>query len=232
MSGNTDCYQPLEATYRLTRGCLEAFANAQNPVRVITKAPLIERDLDVLGRLRELGLVGVTMTVPFLNADTARAIEPGVATPSRRLVTMERLAKAGIEVSVNIAPVIPGLSDRDIPKILEAAANAGAKSAAMIMLRLPGNVKEVFEERLRAAFPLSAEKVLARTREMRGGKLNDPRFGYRMRGEGEYAEAIERLFTTTARRFGLLRDTRMDMSGGASPPEEAAPPRGQLSLFE
>jgi len=235
MSGNTDCYQPLEATYGLTRGCLEAFADAENPVRVITKAPLIERDLDVLCRLSERGLLGVTITVPFLNPDTARAVEPGVATPSRRLVSIERLSKAGIEVSVNIAPVIPGLSDRDIPKILEAAASAGATSAAMIMLRLPGNVKEVFEGRLREAFPLSAEKVLARTREMRGGRLNDPRFGHRMRGEGEYAEAIERLFTTTARRLGLLRDERME--GRESPHPEsptalAADESGQLSLFE
>lgn len=226
LSGNTDCYQPLEATYRLTRGCLEAFADARNPVRVITKAPLIERDLDVLARLRDLGLVGVTITVPFMDAETARAMEPGVATPSRRLLTIERLAAAGIDVSVNIAPVIPGLSDREVPKILEAAANAGARSAAMIMLRLPGNVKEVFEGRLRASFPLTADKVLARTREMRGGRLNDPRFGYRMRGEGEYAEAIERLFETTAKRFGLLRDGRME---GTETPE---PQRGQLKLFE
>lgn len=219
LSGNTDCYQPLEATYRLTRGCLEVFADAKNPVHVITKAPLIERDLDVLVRLRDLGLVGVTITVPFLDARAARAMEPGVATPSRRILTIERLARAGIDVSVNIAPVIPGLSDRDVPKILEAAARAGARSAAMIMLRLPGNVKEVFEGRLRSEFPLTAEKVLARTREMRGGRLNDPRFGHRMRGEGEYAEAIERLFQTTARRLGLLRHDRME---GREPPARDA----------
>jgi DNA repair photolyase len=251
LSGNTDCYQPLEATYRITRGCLGAFLEAENPVHVITKAPLVERDLDVLVRLRELGLVSATITVPFSNEETARAIEPGVATPARRFVTIERLAKAGISVNVNIAPVIPGLSDRDIPKILESAAAARARSAAMIMLRLPGNVKEVFEGRLRAAFPLTAEKVLARTREMRGGKLNDPRFGFRMRGEGEYAETVERLFTTTARRLGLLRDERMEgreretetregegrmgmgeREGERASKSEKAERSGQLRLFE
>jgi DNA repair photolyase len=210
LSGNTDCYQPLEATYRLTRGCLEAFRDFDSPVHVITKAPLVERDLDVLGELGARGLVGVTITVPFWDEQTARQIEPGVATPARRLVTIERLARAGIDVSVNVAPVIPGLSDKDIPRILEAAAKAGARSAAMILLRLPGNVRDVFEGRLRRAFPLAADRVLARTREVRGGRLNDPRFGSRMRGEGEYAEAIERLFTATARRLGLARYDRME----------------------
>ncbi|HEX7669111.1 MAG TPA: PA0069 family radical SAM protein, partial [Polyangiaceae bacterium] len=208
-SGNTDCYQPLEATYRLTRGCLEVCAEFGNPVHIITKAPLIERDLDVLGVLASRGLVGVTVSVPFWDAAMARAIEPGVATPARRLLAIERLAGAGIPTSVNVAPVIPGLTDRDIPRILEAAARAGATSAGMVMLRLPGNVKEVFEERLRAAFPLSVEKVLARTREVRGGKLNDPSFGSRMRGEGEYAETVARFFETTAARLGLRRSREL-----------------------
>jgi DNA repair photolyase len=228
-SGNTDSYQPLEATYRLTRGCLEVCAEFGNPVHIITKAPLIERDLDVLGGLAQRGLVGVTVSVPFWDAEMARAIEPGVATPARRLLAVERLAQAGIPTSVNVAPVIPGLTDRDIPRILEAAARAGACSAAMVMLRLPGNVKSVFEERLRSAFPMSAEKVLARTREVRGGKLNDPSFGSRMRGEGEYADAIARLFETTARRLGLYREeveTRSTMTA------RALPPSVQLSLFE
>jgi DNA repair photolyase len=202
-SGNTDCYQPLEATYRLTRGCLEVCAELDNPVHIITKAPLIERDLDVIGRLAERGLIGVTVSVPFWDPVAARIVEPGVATPQRRILAVERLARAGVPVSVNVAPVIPGLTDRDLGKILEAAAAAGASSADMILLRLPGNVKHVFEERLRAGMPLAVDRVLARTREVRGGKLNDPRFGSRMRGEGEYAAAVQRLFYATAERLGL-----------------------------
>ncbi|HEX4478399.1 MAG TPA: PA0069 family radical SAM protein [Polyangiaceae bacterium] len=245
-SGNTDCYQPLEASYRLTRGCLEVLAEAKNPVHVITKAPLVERDLDVLQSIASVASLGVTLSVPFWDADAARLVEPGVATPARRMLTVERLAKAGIDVSVNVAPVIPGLTDRDIPNILEAAANAGARSASMVMLRLPGNVRHVFESRLRDGFPLTAEKVLARTREVRGGELNDPRFGSRMRGEGHYAEAIQRLFETTRQRLGLGRHERMEggasrgaetsvsSQAGSSRDEEtsvSSPKRGQLRLF-
>ncbi len=233
-SGNTDCYQPLEATYRLTRGCLEACADHGNSCHIITKAPLVERDLDVLTRLARDDLVGVTISVPFFDEHMARVIEPGVATPARRLLAVQRLAQAGIRVSVNVAPVIPGLTDRDIPRILEAAARAGASSAGMVMLRLPGSVAEVFEQRLRAGFPLSAEKVLARTREVRGGRLNDPSFGSRMRGEGEYADAIIRLFEATARRFGLIAaEPRERLTRSAVAPPAAPEPseRGQLSLF-
>lgn len=212
-SGNTDCYQPLEATYCLTRDCLEVCAEFRNPVHVITKAPLIERDLDVLRRLNETGLVGVTVSVPFWDEAAARIIEPGVATPQRRILTVRRLAEAGIDVSVNVAPVIPGLTDRDIPRILEAAAEAGARSAAYILMRLPANAKEVFEERVRAGMPLTADRVLARTREVRGGRLNDPRFGSRMHGEGEYADAIRHLFEVTARRVGLASGEEVEAAG-------------------
>jgi DNA repair photolyase len=239
-SGNTDCYQPIEATYRLTRGCLAVCADLENPVHVITKAPLVERDLDVLVPLAERQLVGVTISVPFWDEAAARLVEPGVATPARRLLAVERLARAGIPVSVNVAPVIPGLTDRDIPKILEAAARAGARSAAMIMLRLPGNVAPVFEARLRESFPLSADKVLVRTREVRGGRLNDPSFGSRMRGSGEYAEAIRSLFHATARRVGLEPHdddeaaramTRAPSSGESGPVAPQPPASRQLSLF-
>ncbi len=230
VSGNTDCYQPLEASYRLTRGCLEVFADYRNPVHIITKAPLVERDLDVLQQLHRDARLGVTISIPFWKEEHARALEPGAATPRRRIRTVARLAAAGIAVGVNVAPVIPGLTDRDIPAILEAAADAGARSAAHILLRLPGNVKQVFESRLRAALPLSADKVLARTREARGGRLNDPRFGTRMRGEGEYVQAIERLFEATARRVGL--QTGM---GPAPPPgttfRRPTDRGGQLRLF-
>jgi DNA repair photolyase len=152
-------------------------------------------------------------------------------------LTVKRLADAGIPVSVNVAPIVPGLSDRDMPRILEAAAEAGARSAAMIVLRLPGPVAQVFDERLREHLPLSRDRVIARTRELRGGKLNDPRFGHRMRGHGEYASAIQALFDSTARRLGLA-PARAD--GGREPPSGApgAGPRAlprpgeQLGLFE
>jgi DNA repair photolyase len=229
-SGNTDCYQPLEATYELTRGCLVVCAEYKNPVHIITKSPLIERDLEILLELLARASVGVSISVPFWNEENARAIEPYVATPSRRMKTVKRLAEAGIPVSVNVAPIIPGLSDRDIGPILEAAAAAGARSAAMILLRLPGSVKQVFEERLRERMPLAADRVLARTREIRGGKLNDPRFGARMSGEGQYASAIHQLFEQTARRLGLSPRNASRWEH-RSTFERPAPKKGQLKLF-
>lgn len=202
-SGVTDCYQPLEASYRLTRGCLEVCAAYRNPVGIITKAPLIERDLDVLGELNRVARVSVSVSIPIWDRAHAHAIEPYVATPERRMKTIERLAAAGLRVGVNIAPVIPGLSDADIPKILEAAHAAGARRAGFVFLRLPGSVKQVFEERLRQALPLRADRVLNRVREARGGKLYDARFGRRGEGEGSYAEAARALFDSTVKRLGM-----------------------------
>jgi DNA repair photolyase len=205
-SGVTDCYQPLEASYRLTRQCLEVCAAYKNPVGIITKAPLIERDLDVLQELHRVASVGVTLSVPIWDREHAHAVEPFVATPQRRIKTIERLSAAGLDVGVNIAPVIPGLSDADIPQILEAAHAAGARRAGFVFLRLPGSVAQVFEERIRAALPLRAERILARVREARGGKLYDSRFGIRGRGQGNYAEAARALFDTTVRRLGMNED--------------------------
>jgi DNA repair photolyase len=202
-SGVTDCYQPLEASYRLTRGCLEVCAAYRNPVGIITKAPLIERDLDVLQELHRVARVSVSVSVPIWDRTHAHAMEPYVATPQRRIKTIERLAAAGLRVGVNIAPVIPGLSDADIPKILEAAHAAGARRAGYVFLRLPGSVKQVFEERLRQALPLRADRVLNRVREARRGRLYDARFGARGQGEGNYAEAARALFDATMRRLGM-----------------------------
>jgi DNA repair photolyase len=203
LSGNTDCYQPLENEYRLTRGILEVCADYRNPVHIITKSALVERDLDLLQKLKAEASVGVSVSIPFWNVETARKLEPYVTTPQRRMKTVERLAAAGIPVTVNIAPLILGLGDRDMPSILEAAASAGAVGASLIPLRLPGAVKEVFSERLQAGFPLAAEKVLRRTREMRGGKLYDSRFGARMSGEGVHFQTVESLFHQTCARLGL-----------------------------
>ncbi|WP_224246330.1 PA0069 family radical SAM protein [Hyalangium gracile] len=228
-SGVTDCYQPLEASMRLTRRCLEVCAEYRNPVGIITKGVLIERDLDVLQTLAREARLWVGISLPFHNPELARAMEPYVATPKRRLQAIERLAAAGIDVTVSVAPIIPGLNDEDIAKVLTAAREAGATRAFYTLLRLPGPVKAVFEERLREKLPLRAERVLHRIRETRGGVLSDSRFNHRMRGEGLYAETIERLFDTTARKVGM----RMAFMTESAPTtfQRPARPSAQLSLF-
>ena len=234
-SGVTDCYQPLEASYRLTRGCLEVCVAHRNPAALITKSALIERDVDVLVALGRAADVHVTVSIPFWDPERARAIEPYVATPARRIRVIETLARAGLSVGVNVAPIIPGLNDQDIPQILKAARDAGAVSAGHVLLRLPGSVKEVFEQRLRAALPLTAARVLHRIRETRGGQLYDSRFGVRGRGEGPYAAAIHTLFETTATRFGLRTGTfapprQLTSDGGGEvtgPPAKGDIPVGQ-----
>jgi DNA repair photolyase len=226
-SGVTDCYQPLEAHYRLTRQSLQVCVEYRNPASIITKAPLVERDIDVIQELGRVARVGVMVSVPFWDEAKARAIEPFVTTPVRRMRTIERLARAGIRVGVMVAPIIPGLNDEDIGQVLRAAREAGATRAGRVLLRLPGPVKDVFEERLRAALPLRAERVLRRIRETRGGKLYDARFAVRGRGEGVYADAIAALFDQTAQQLGYE-------SGEAAEGETPATfqrPRGQLALF-
>lgn len=226
-SGVTDCYQPLEASYRLTRGCLEACVEYRNPACIITKAPLVERDVDVLQELARVAHLGVSVSVPFWDERKARAIEPFVTTPARRMRTIERLARAGLRVGVMVAPIIPGLNDEDVGDVLRAARDAGASWAGSVLLRLPGPVKEVFEERLREALPLRAERVLRRIRETRGGKMYDSRFGVRGQGEGPYADAIRSLFEQTAKTLGL--ETRSVADHDA--PTTFQRPRRQLPLF-
>lgn len=202
-SGVTDCYQPLEASLRLTRACLEVCAEYRNPVGIITKGALIERDLALLTRLASEASLKVVVSLPFFEPEVARAMEPLAPSPKRRLLTIQRLVSAGIPVGVNVAPLIPGLSDESMVRVLTAAREAGARSAAFTLLRLPGSVQAVFESRLRGSLPLRAERVLHRIRETRGGKLYDARFGVRMRGEGSYADGIARLFELTLRKLGL-----------------------------
>lgn len=226
-SGVTDCYQPIEASLTLTRQCLEVCAEYRNPVRIITKAPLVERDLDVLRRLNEVASVRVAVSVPIWDQALARAIEPGVATPKRRIETIRRLAAAGIPVGVMVAPIIPGVSDEGLALVLEAAREAGATTAGYVLLRLPGSVKEVFEARVREALPLRAEKILHRVRETRGGKLYDARFGVRGRGEGAYADAIAAVFEGCARRLGFDEETWERPSTFRRPPRLEP----QLALF-
>jgi DNA repair photolyase len=202
-SGVTDCYQPLEASYRLTRGCLQVCAEYRNPVGLITKAPLIERDLDLLLELQKVARISVAISIPIWRRTEAHAIEPFVATPQRRMKTIERLAAAGLEVSLMVAPFIPGITDDDLGDLLQAAKDAGARHAGYVFLRLPGAVSVVFGERLRAALPLRAEKVLSRVRQARGGELYDSRFGIRGRGEGPLADAAGLLFAQTCKKVGL-----------------------------
>jgi DNA repair photolyase len=201
-SGVTDCYQPIEARYELTRRCLEVCRDYRNPVHIITKGTLVERDIDVLSELHARASVGVSVSVTFWDAEVARIIEPYVPAPLRRIETIRRLSEAGIPVVVHVAPVIVGLSDRDMLPILKAAREAGARSAMMMPVRLPGSVAEVFEQRLREGLPLRAERVLSHIREMRGGALNDPRFGSRFQGEGKYVDAIHQSFQAACRRLG------------------------------
>ncbi|WP_434389239.1 PA0069 family radical SAM protein [Melittangium boletus] len=231
-SGITDCYQPLEASLRLTRACLEVCAEYRNPVGIITKGPLIERDLDVLQTLAAHARLTVCITLPFHDAQVAHAMEPSVASPRRRLLTIERLARAGIDVGVAVSPIIPGLNDEDLVRVLTAAREAGATRAFSTLLRLPGPVQAVFEQRLREKLPLRAERVLHRIRETRGGELNDSRFQVRMRGEGLYAETIHRLFSTTARRLGLKTSMPLEETDvGPSPFRRPMKAGTQLSFF-
>lgn len=225
-SGVTDCYQPLEASYRITRGCLEVCAEYRNPVGIITKSPLIERDIDVLIELTRVASVGVTISIPLWNREHAHAIEPYVATPERRMKIVERLAAAGIEVGVNVAPLIPGLGEEGLGDLLTAARDAGATRAGFVFLRLPGSVAKVFEERLRATLPLRADRVLNRVRDARGGKLYDSRFGIRGRGQGQYAEAAQALFRSTALRLGL----NTGVMGGDDTTTFQRPPRPGTQL--
>ncbi len=203
MSGVTDPYQPVERKLEITRRCLAVLAEFRNPVGIITKNELVTRDLDYLQALHEHQAVSVNLSITTLDGELARRMEPRASHPRERLKAVERLAAAGIPVGVMVAPIVPALTDHETAKILEAAASAGASSAGYVMMRLPGAVAGLFEEWLERNFPERKEKVLNRVRDLRGGRLNDPRFGSRMRGEGIYAEQIRATFETFKRRYGL-----------------------------
>jgi DNA repair photolyase len=205
LCGNTDCYQPAERSLALTRGCLEVFLRLGHPVELISKNALVLRDLELLAALAAKRLVRVTISVTTLDPALAAAMEPRASAPRRRLEAIAALARAGVPVGVNAAPVIPGLTDHELPGILAAAAERGAAWAGYIMLRLPHAVKELFPAWLERHYPARAAKVLAALREVRGGRLTDPRFGTRQTGEGVRAEVIARLFQLTCARLGLQR---------------------------
>ncbi len=216
-SGVTDCYQPLEAAYRITRQCLEVCVEFGNPAAVVTKGFLVVRDADLLARLNEKAAAHVWISIPFADASVCKLFEPQAPPPERRFEAVRRLREAGVPVGVFVSPVIPGLTDHEIPAILEQAAEAGAQFASFTALRLPGSVADVFIRRLRTAMPLRADRVLNRLRDIHGGKLNDSRFGHRMRGEGAYWETVRKLFAISKKRFGLDRSDPPNCTGAIEP---------------
>lgn len=226
MSGITDCYQPIERKLEITRGCLEVLSRFRNPVSVITRSPLVVRDLDLLVPLGDAARV--QLSIPIGDAAVCRALEPGTAPPAARLRAIRALADAGVPVGVSVAPVIPGLTDHLIPQTLAQAQEAGARWAWMSMLRLPGSVEQVFTERLRELLPLRAEAVLGRIRQARGGALSASGFFDRMRGQDETWRMAEQVFRVSCARLGLA-----DRGPPWPDPSPFRRPGGatQLSLF-
>jgi DNA repair photolyase len=206
MSGVTDCYQPIERKLQLTLRCLAVLAEFRNPVSIITKNHLVTRDIGLLRELAAHQAVTVHLSINSLDSELARKLEPRAASPKMRLAAVEALAKAGVPVGVLVAPVIPGLNDHEIPSVLAAAKSAGAGWAGTEILRLPLTVAPIFEEWLEQNFPEKKDKVLNRIRAIRGGKLNDPRFGSRMRGEGIFADQISQMFHVARRKAGLKEE--------------------------
>ena len=194
LSGITDCYQPTERKLELTKRCLEVLAEFCNPAFIVTKNQLITRDIDILKAMAEQNLIRTAISITTLDSELARRMEPRASQPVLRLKTIEALSKAGIPVGVNMAPIIPGLTDHEIPALLKSAASAGASSAHYVMLRLPHSVKNLFQIWLEEHYPTRSRKVLNRIRDVRGGKLYSSDFASRMSGEGIYAEYIEQMF--------------------------------------
>ncbi len=206
ISGVTDAYQPVERRLRLTRGCLAVLRDFRNPVAIVTKNHLVTRDADILAELAEHHCVHVWISVTTLRNELQRVMEPRTSVPGRRLAAIRRLSEAGVPVGVFVAPLIPGLTDEEMPSILKASAQAGARHASFLLLRLPLGVADHFADWLEAHFPDRKEKVLGRIRQVRGGRLNSGEFHRRFRGEGEYADQLEGLFRAAARRAGLDGD--------------------------
>ena len=225
-SGVTDCYQPIEASLEKTRECLMVCREYRNPVGIITRSALIERDIPILQDLASIGACSVVLSIPFDDPQHARAIEPHAPTPARRFRTIERLHEAGIPVGVNVAPIIPGLNDQAIPTILKKAREAGASHAGMILLRLPGQVHDVFLARLKHAFPDRAARVMNQLALCRGGQKNDSRFGHRMRGNGPRWEIIKTMYETWTQRLGYG-----DSPATPSPSPFRRPGPEQITLF-
>jgi len=223
---NTDAYQPIEREQRLTRQALEILLRYKHPLHLITKSSLILRDLDLLAELASQRLVSVAFSLTTLDDELKRIMEPRTAAPAARLRAMRTLHEAGVPVSVLCAPMIPMINDMELERLLEAACEAGARSAGYVLLRLPLEIAGLFEEWLQAHFPERAEHVMSLIRQSRGGKHYDSRFGTRMRGEGQFADLLAQRFTLASKRLGLHRreDVVLDCS-------RFCPPGGQLALL-
>ena len=226
MSGVTDCYQPIERKLRITRGCLEVLAEFRNPVCIITKNFLVTRDVDLLGELAKHNAVAVNISITTLDGELTPKLEPRASLPRFRLAAINALAEAGVNVGVLVAPIIPGLNDHEVPAIIREAVAAGARFAGYVPLRLPHGLAPMFENWLAQHFPDRREKILNRIRAVRGGKMNDPNFGSRMRGEGIFAEQISQMFHVACRRAGL-KEERTELSTAAF----RRPAGPQLELF-
>lgn len=203
LGANTDPYQPIEREYRITRSILEVLWEFRHPVGIVTKGSLIERDLDLLEPMAREGLVHVFISIGTLDGEIARTLEPRAAAPYRRVETIRHLSGHGVPCGTLVAPIIPFLNDKDMEAVLEAVSEAGARMAGYTLLRLPWEVKDLFKDWLERHYPLKANHVMARIRDMRGGRDNDPEFGSRMKGEGQFAELLRKRFELACRRLGL-----------------------------
>lgn len=232
ISGVTDGYQPAERKLGIVRRCLEVLAACRHPVNIVTKSHLVTRDLDLLSELAACGAARVDISVTTLDAEVARRMEPRASSPRRRLEAIAACARAGVPVGVLASPVVPGLTDHELPKILEAAAEAGAGWAHFIPLRLPGAVERVFLDWLAAHYPDRVGKVLARQRSVRGGKLNESRFGMRFSGVGPFYAQLEQMMAVQRRRLGLADHGPKLCTDAFRRPEPVNSGDGQLGLFE
>ena len=233
IGANTDPYQPVERRLRLTRQLLEVILHYKHPVSLITKSALITRDIDLLAELADSQLCSVAISVTCLDDTLKRQLEPRAASAKARLATMAALSEAGIPITLLFAPVIPALNDSDMEELLALAADAGARDAAYILLRLPLEIRDMFYDWLRTHYPLRAEHVMSLIRQSRGGRDNDSRFGLRMRGTGTFADILEQRFRLTCKRLGLHRreapQLRTDLF--TPPPNPQARRAGQYDLF-
>ena len=234
---NTDCYQPIERRYSIMRGILEVLAACDHPLTIVTKSALIERDLDLLAPMAAKNLVKAFISITTLDHRLARTLEPRAASPQRRVDTLRALAGAGIPCGVMVAPLIPALTDKSLEAVLDAASAAGASMAGWILLRLPNEVRPLFKEWLAAHYPQRAEHVISIVRQSRGGRENDPNFGSRMTGSGNFVELIGKRFDLACKRLGLnSEDNHMASRGSLDcslfrPPASSLEPTGQLALF-
>jgi len=234
---NTDCYQPIERRYQLMRGLLEVLAACDHPLTIVTKSALIERDIDLLAPMAKKNLVKAFVSITTLDHKLARKLEPRAASPQRRVDTIKALAAAGIPCGVMVAPLIPALTDKSLEAVLAASAIAGARMAGWILLRLPNEVRPLFKEWLAAHYPQRAEHVISIVRQSRGGRENDPNFGTRMTGSGNFVDLIGKRFELACRRLDLnSEDDHMASRGGLDcslfrPPSSKENVAAQMTLF-